>query len=428
MKIYITLMNNFVQYLDSIKSRKEIGYNELLILYSNIEKNYYINNYKNILNEDTPHNKIDYSYYTIYNTPRYFTNINSNDNNLFKSKYDLWLREHETNISLPENIDNIPKIKKNIEVSVESLQDLIDIVNNNEYSDNIEYNINLKALLSIKYELNKLNEMIGMVKFKKSIVKQILYFIQDLHEGNNDFKHTVIYGPPGTGKTEIAKIMGHMYSKIGILKKNTFKKVTRNDLIAGYLGQTALKTKNVINECLGGVLFIDEAYSLGSQSKQDSYSSECIDILCESMSDHKEDLMVIIAGYEEELNTTFFEMNQGLNSRFIWRFKIDDYTSSELMQILQKKIKEQLWELENENILSINWFEKRKENFKNYGRDMELLLFHIKIEHSKRIYGKDAKERKKITSIDLEKGYESFLENSKNKDKNLPNHIYGLYV
>ena len=84
---------------------------------------------------------------------------------------------------------------------------------------------------------------------------------------SGDFMHTVIYGPPGTGKTEIAKIIGKIYCKMGILKKGTFKKVTRSDLIAGYLGQTALKTKDVINECLDGVLFIDEAYSLGNIEK-----------------------------------------------------------------------------------------------------------------------------------------------------------------
>jgi Holliday junction resolvasome RuvABC ATP-dependent DNA helicase subunit len=94
--------------------------------------------------------------------------------------------------------------------------------------------------------------------------------MQELHITNkeSDFKHTVLYGPPGTGKTEIAKIIGTMYSKIGILKNNVFKKVTRNDMVAGYLGQTAIKTKKVIDECLGGVLFIDEAYSLANNYQE----------------------------------------------------------------------------------------------------------------------------------------------------------------
>ena len=128
-----------------------------------------------------------------------------------------------------------------------------------------------------------------------------------------------------------------MYSKIGILKKNVFKKVTRSDLVAGYLGQTALKTNDVIQSCLGGCLFIDEAYSLVNNDL-DSFSKECIDTLNESLSRYKDNLMVIIAGYEKELNEIFFTSNPGLESRFIWRFKITPYTAKELFEILKNFI------------------------------------------------------------------------------------------
>jgi SpoVK/Ycf46/Vps4 family AAA+-type ATPase len=135
---------------------------------------------------------------------------------------------------------------------------------------------------------------------------------------SNDYMHTVIYGPPGTGKTEVAKIIGKIYSNMGILGKNIFKKVTRSDLVAGFLGQTAIKTKDVIKESLGGVLFIDEAYSLGNNEKKDSFSKECIDTLCEALSDHKDNLMVIIAGYENELNEALKDniINNSLFSLF----------------------------------------------------------------------------------------------------------------
>jgi len=95
--------------------------------------------------------------------------------------------------------------------------------------------------------------------------------------------HAVIYGPPGTGKTEVAKIMGKIFSNLGILKNNVFKKVTRDDLVAGYLGQTAMKTKDVIKSCIGGVLFIDEAYALGNSEKRDSFAKESIDTICEAL-------------------------------------------------------------------------------------------------------------------------------------------------
>jgi SpoVK/Ycf46/Vps4 family AAA+-type ATPase len=237
--------------------------------------------------------------------------------------------------------------------------------------------------------------------------------------------HTVIYGPPGTGKTEIAKIIGKMYSKLGILKNNVFKKVTRSDLIGGYLGQTAIKTKKVIEECIGGVLFIDEAYSLANGEREDSYSKECLDTICEALSDYKNELMVIIAGYENELNETFFRVNKGLQSRFIWRFTMDEYNPLELMKIFKKKVSEQDWQFEDENEIKEKWFNDKKENFKSYGRDMELLLTYIKISHGRRIYGKDNKLKRRIKLDDMDKGYDVFLKNKNLKKERV---IFGLYV
>jgi len=169
-----------------------------------------------------------------------------------------------------------------IETDVKSLVDLLHIINTHEYDAQTQYNIDLKSLHAIKEEMTLLNDMIGMETIKTAVMNQLLYFIQNLGSGdagNGDFKHTVICGPPGTGKTEIAKLIGKMYSKVGILKNNVFKKVTRGDLIAGYLGQTAIKTNKVVTECIGGVLFIDEAYSLAAQDGNDSFSKECLDTL-----------------------------------------------------------------------------------------------------------------------------------------------------
>jgi len=273
--------------------------------------------------------------------------------------------------------------------------------------------------------------MVGMKQLKQSILTQLIYFMQGLHlavtpkpeknakssvSTSSDFKHTVIYGPPGTGKTEIAKIIGRMYSKLGILKNNIFKKVTRNDLVAGYLGQTAIKTQKVIAECLGGVLFIDEAYALSNSNDLDSFSKECIDTLCEALSDHKDDLMVIIAGYENELERDFFNANQGLESRFIWRFRIDSYNSEELSSIFQKKVEEAGWKTAADNIISVKWFEKNKAQFRHFGRDMELLFFYTKLAHSRRVFLKSADEKRILSKEDIEKGYELFLENGKKEN------------
>jgi len=224
----------------------------------------------------------------------------------------------------------IKKTKVNIKVEIDSLEDLLKLIDDYPLKPDVEYNINMKSIHNIKKPLLDLKRMIGMRKLKNSVVDQILYFIQDFHKNsyskNQDFLHTVIYGPPGTGKTETAKIIGNIFSKLGILSRNYFRKATRADLIAGYLGQTALKTKDIIKECTGGVLFIDEAYALGNPEKRDSFAKECIDTLCEALSDNKDNLMVIIAGYEKELKECFFAYNHGLESRFTCRFNTDDYT------------------------------------------------------------------------------------------------------
>ena len=251
--------------------------------------------------------------------------------------------------------------------------------------------------------------------------------MQNLHQNNNqsnDFMHTVIYGPPGTGKTEIANIMGQIFSKLGVLKNNVFKKATRTELIAGYLGQTAIKTKELVKSCLGGCLFIDEAYALGNREKRDSFAKECIDTLCEALSFHKNDLMVIIAGYEKDLKDCFFAYNSGLESRFTWRFNTDDYNASELNLIFQKKIKDIGWSHEN---IDDTWFEKNMDYFKYYGRDMETLLAKTKIAHSRRVFCLPIEEKKKLNKEDLDKGFEMFLCNDevkKRKDKGFVSDMY----
>ena len=373
-------MKKFVEYLDSHKSAtmQPIEYMNLIC---NINANY---NQSNIGPSIIPY---------------------------YQGAYDKWQRENEA-IMLPEPMSK--SIDIHIETNIDSIRDLIRIVEENPLHPTKTYNIDLKSLHKIHPELKKLNEMVGLTKFKNAVLEQLLYFIQGLHIGlkDADFKHTVLAGPPGTGKTEAAKILGTMYSKIGVLKNNIFKKVTRSDLVAGYLGQTALKTQNVIESCLGGVLFIDEAYSLGDAT--DSFSRECVDTLCEALSAHKGELMVIVAGYENELKESFFKMNTGLPSRFVWRFTMDPYSAKELYDIFKKNVLENEWTISDE--IHIGWFEKRKDKFVHYGRDMEVLFTYTKIAHGRRIYGKSADCRKIISPEDLDKGYKTFLDNKEVKN------------
>jgi SpoVK/Ycf46/Vps4 family AAA+-type ATPase len=401
------MLNNskrFVRYLDNYDEKSQIHYRNNLLV--NIQ-----NEYNNTWSDGSKTME---------------TNVNMKDNNVFHS-------ENFFIGAIKKEGKNEPKIKvekKYIDITekIETIDDLLLIIDKYEYNENYEYNIDFHSIVKIKLELTQLNNMIGMKKLKYNVLDQLLYFLQKLHlnkDGKSDYKHTVIHGPPGTGKTEIAKIIGRMYSKIGILSKNHFIKVTRQDLVAGYLGQTAIKTAKVIEEAVGGVLFIDEAYSLASEEKEDSFSKECLDTICEALSNYKNDLMVIIAGYEDELNNTFFRVNKGLQSRFIWKFTMEPYNAKELYNIFELIVKMSEWELSDTEKITDKWFEKNYKSFTSFGRDMEQLFTYVKICHSRRIYGLDKNLRKKINNEDMDKGYKIFIENRKEKEKPV---IYGLYV
>jgi len=428
-------MDNFDEFIISIQQKKYINYFDFVHVINACNAHFYENRFEQVhFSGIHPQRK---KQYTIHDPAAFIGNAATTQSlqsyeifsqrPVYPIQYNNNTEDYNTLppalLTVPQSQEqeqNINKIKKQIDFNVDSLDDLLKLIELHPYSEEYEYNIDLKGLHDIEPELKKLNGMIGIKSLKNSVLNQLIYFIQQPLLGNtNDFKHTIICGPPGTGKTEIAKILGKMYCKIGVLKSNIFKKVTRNDLVAGFLGQTAIKTKDVINSCLGGCLFLDEAYSLGGGDNNDSFAKECVDILCEALSDHKEDLMVIIAGYEDDLKNHFFSINQGLESRFIWKFNMEDYTSKDMVDIFEKKVRELEWELNSElsNKRLIEWIDNKKENFKHFGRDIEILLSHCKICHSRRVYGKSPELLKKITLADLESGYKYFLENGKKKHK-----------
>lgn len=382
-------MNNHVEFLESYKN-KQLNYFDIveLIRINDIEYKSFMNSKNNEL--------FSYNIKSRYNT----------------NNYDKWKEKHEIHEQVFEN-----QIEIHIDSSFNSLEDLIEITNQYTYKPLIKYNIDLKSLHNIKDELVLLNNMIGLESLKKNIVDQILYFLQKLHinNDNHDYKHTIICGAPGTGKTEVAEILGKMYSKMDILKNNIFKKVTRSDLIAGYLGQTALKTKALIQSCLGGCIFIDEAYALGSLD--DSFSRECIDTLNESLSHHKSELMVIIAGYEEDIKQNLFSMNKGLESRFMWSFNIDSYNYVDLYNIFIKKVDSIGWSVDKH--INEVWFRENYKEFPCFGRDIEKLLYYVKIKHSRRVFGN--KSLLKIINLeDMKNGLHEFL--STKPKKNTYNH------
>jgi len=185
----------------------------------------------------------------------------------------------------------------------------------------------------------KLNRMVGLSAVKEEIRSLInLIKVKKLREKYklpqmNMSYHMVFTGNPGTGKTTVARLVAQIYRELGILSKGTLTETDRSGLVAGYVGQTALKVKETVERALGGVLFIDEAYALAPENASNDFGAEAIDTLVKLMEDHRDDLVIIVAGYTDEMQR-FLKANTGLYSRFNKFITFADYSKEELLAIL----------------------------------------------------------------------------------------------
>nr|QBK88653.1 MAG: AAA family ATPase [Mimivirus LCMiAC01] len=254
----------------------------------------------------------------------------------------------------------------------------------------------------------------------------ILYYLQHFENRNNNMLHTIIEGSPGVGKTELGKIIADIYAKMGIIKSNKFKLVKRTDLIGEYLGHTAHKTQKAIDEADGGVLFIDEAYSLGNSEKKDSFAKECIDTINQNLSENKNRFICIIAGYANELDKCFFSYNPGLKRRFPFRYSITGYDHTELRDIFLKKLKDIKWTLYEDMDMDklTKFFKDNLSNFPYYGGDIDNLIVDIKFMHSRRVINKHPKYRRKLSNEDIMNGLKRFKDNKKKKSSDSYRNMY----
>ena len=200
--------------------------------------------------------------------------------------------------------------------------------------------------------LAELDGYIGLTAIKKEVRSLINMVTVHKLRRENDLPtpdlslHMVFSGNPGTGKTTVARIMARIYHSLGILSKGHLVEVDRGGLVAGYVGQTAIKTGKVIESALGGVLFIDEAYALNSSGEND-FGQEAINTILKAMEDHRDDLVVIVAGYDG-LMDDFVHSNPGLESRFNRFLHFDDYSLDEMMQIFEMRCEKSCYELTEE--------------------------------------------------------------------------------
>lgn len=201
----------------------------------------------------------------------------------------------------------------------------------------IEEMNNLVGLEGVK---NEINDLINILKIQKIRQERGL----KLPEVS---KHLVFSGNPGTGKTTIARMLGNIYNSLGLLSKGQLVEVDRSGLVSGYIGQTATKVMDVVEKSLGGILFIDEAYTLVANKGEGDFGQEAVDTLLKAMEDHRDNLIVIVAGYPD-LMKEFLESNPGLKSRFNKFIYFEDYSEEELYEILLSMAEKQQYKFTNE--------------------------------------------------------------------------------
>lgn len=253
----------------------------------------------------------------------------------------------------------------------------------------------LNALVGLNEVKNKVNDLIIYEKVQKMRRESGLHITKRT-------MHLAFLGNPGTGKTTVARIVGRIYKQLGLLSKGHFVEVSRTDLIAGYQGQTALKVKKVIEKAKGGVLFIDEAYSITENDHSDSYGRECLTELTKALEDYRDDLVVIVAGYTEPMNK-FFESNPGLRSRFNNFIEFADYSADELEKILESMCRANDYELsETVKCITSKYFntviQAKDDNFAN-GRVVRNLYDDLVMNHARRVINIDSPDKKDLYLI-----------------------------
>ena len=229
----------------------------------------------------------------------------------------------------------------------------------------------VEKMKSVDEVFEELNELVGLEKVKESL-HDLVDLITLKNKTKDDLKinnvnlHMVFLGNPGTGKTTVARMIGSILYNLKYIKQNKLIEVSSKDLVAEYVGQTAVKTMNVVEKAMGGILFIDEAYALADKNGENTYNGECIAALIKAMEDYRDNLVVIFAGYTKEMQD-FLDSNSGIVSRIGYTLEFDDYTNEELIQIFKGMVKKAGFILDEDAVEVVNKLIDENRDTKNFG-------------------------------------------------------------
>ena len=254
----------------------------------------------------------------------------------------------------------------------------------------------LDALIGLTAIKDDVKELIAFVKIQKMRKEQGLKAVPVS-------LHLVFTGNPGTGKTTVARILARLYKQIGVLSKGQLVEVDRSGLVAGYVGQTAIKTQEKISQAMGGVLFIDEAYALSQ--KDDAFGQEAIDTILKAMEDNRDDFVVIVAGYTEPMEV-FINSNPGLKSRFNKYIEFEDYSIDDLEKIFMMNCKKYDYVLEEDVEKHVRELivQRKMEHSENYAnaREVRNLFEDIITNQAKRVADLENPDSETMTKICLQ--------------------------
>ena len=335
--------------------------------------------------------------------------------------------------ALKEAEKMLADLQKRNQAGIDALEKEVDAVTGTDPEENADIT---KAVSQAEQEeapkepeidpMEQLNELIGLAGIKHDVLELTDFVKVQKMRKDQGMKsvpvslHLVFTGNPGTGKTTVARILAKLYANIGALSKGQLVEVDRSGLVAGYVGQTALKTQEKIKEALGGVLFIDEAYALSQ--KDDAFGQEAIDTILKAMEDHRDDLVVIVAGYTKPMEE-FINSNPGLKSRFNKYIEFPDYSVDELEEIFYSNCSRYDYVVEEEAKKHVREMivarkMQKQENFAN-AREVRNMFEEIITNQARRVAELESPSQDEMMLLKLEDLTEEISDGDKEQDKQL---------